>query len=172
LKPSKKIRHLALHKKMTAKHSVSKGLRAVAVLEGAKGAFVLLAGCGLLTFIHKDLHHVAVRLVEHLHLNPARHYPQIFLNLSERITDGQLWALATAALFYSIVRFIEAAGLWLEKKWAEWFAVLTGGMYIPIELYEITRGANWPKVTLLAINAGVVIYLIYALNKRGGIWKN
>ncbi|NVN99941.1 MAG: DUF2127 domain-containing protein [Geobacteraceae bacterium] len=157
---------------MIGKISVSKGLRTVAVLEGAKGAFVLLAGFELLTFIHKDLHHAAVRLVEHLHLNPARHYPRIFLDLSERITDGQLWALAAAALFYAIVRFIEATGLWLEKKWAEWFAVMTGGIYIPIELYEITRGASWPKVSLFAINIAVVTYLLYALNKRGGVWKN
>lgn len=142
------------------------GLRTVALFEGAKGALVLLAGFELLSFIHKDLHYAAIRLVEHLHFNPAKHYPRIFLDLTEHVTDSQLWALAIAALLYSMVRFVEATGLWLGKKWAEWFGVLTGGMYIPIEIYEATRGVSWPVVTLLVVNFGVVFYLIYVLNKK------
>lgn len=152
---------------MSATRSVTGGLRAVALFEGAKGILVLLAGFGLLSYIHKDLHHAALRLVEHLHLNPARHYPRIFIDLMERVTDSQLWILAASALAYSGVRFIEATGLWLEKKWAEWFGVLTGGIYIPVEIYEVAIGASWPKVTLLAVNIGVVSYLLYALGRQG-----
>jgi uncharacterized membrane protein (DUF2068 family) len=150
------------------KRSSASGIRVVAFFEGAKGILVLLAGFELLSFVHKDVHHVAVRLVEQLYLNPARHYPRIFLDLTERITDSQLWALASAALLYSIVRLIEATGLWLGKKWAEWFGVLTGGMYIPVEVYEVTRGVTWPRVTVLAVNIGIVIYLLFSLRKNGG----
>ena len=154
------------HKKKTTKRWVTSGLRTVALFEGAKGALVLLAGFELLSFIHKDLHHAAIRLVELLHFNPAKHYPRIFLDLTEHVTDSQLWAMAVAALTYSGVRFGEATGLWLGKKWAEWFGVLTGGMYIPIEIYEVSRGASWPNVTLLVVNIGVVFYLIHVLNKK------
>lgn len=154
------------HKKMTTKRFVTNGLRTVALFEGAKGALVLLAGFELLSFIHKDLHRAAIRLVEHLHFNPAKHYPRIFLDLTEHVTDSQLWAMAVAALIYSVVRFVEATGLWLGKKWAAWFGVLTGGMYIPIEIYEVTRGISWPNVTLLVVNIGVVFYLIQELNKK------
>jgi uncharacterized membrane protein (DUF2068 family) len=143
-------------------------LRVVALFEGAKGALVLVAGCGLLSFIHKDLHEAAVQLVELVHLNPARQYPRIFIDLTENVTDSQLWAMAAAALMYSIVRFVEAAGLWLERKWAEWFGVLTGGLYVPLELFEVTRGVTWPKVTVLAVNIGVVLYLLFELNRTGG----
>jgi uncharacterized membrane protein (DUF2068 family) len=142
------------------------GLRIVAIFECVKGVLVLLAGFELLTFVHKDLHLAAVRLVEQLHLNPARHYPRIFLDLSERISDSQLWALASAALLYCIVRLVEATGLWLGKKWAEWFGVLTGGMYIPVEIYEVTRGLTWPRIIVLAVNIGVVSYLLFVLRKN------
>ncbi|HEU0264788.1 MAG TPA: DUF2127 domain-containing protein, partial [Geobacterales bacterium] len=50
----------------------------------------------------------------------------------------------------------------------EWFGLLTGGMYVPVELYEVTRGVTWPKLSLLVVNLGVVSYLLYALNKKGG----
>ena len=145
----------------------SRGLHVVALFEGAKGLLVLVVGCGLLSFIHKDVHEAAMRLVEHIHLNPASHYPRVFLDLTERITDTKLWGLAVAAAMYSVVRMVEAVGLWLRKSWAEWFAVLTGGMYIPIEIFEVVRGVTWPKVTVLVINLGVVSYLGYILIKNG-----
>ena len=152
---------------MVNKVSSTSGLQIVALFEGAKGLLVLLAGFELLSFIHKDIHEAAVRLVEHLHLNPARHYPRIFLDLTERITDNQLWAMAFAALIYSIVRLVEATGLWLERKWAEWFGMLTGGMYIPVEIYEVACSITWPRVTVLVVNIGVVSYLIFVLTRNG-----
>jgi uncharacterized membrane protein (DUF2068 family) len=145
----------------------ARGLHVVALFEGAKGLLVLIAGFGLLSFIHKDIHEAAMRLAEHLHLNPASHYPQIFIDLTERINDTRLWSMAIAALMYFIVRMVEAVGLWLRKSWAEWFAVLTGGMYIPIEIFEVARSVTWPRVTVLVVNLGVVSYLLYVLVKNG-----
>ena len=140
----------------------------MALFEGAKGLLVLLAGFGLLSFVHKDLHGAAVRLVEHAHLNPASHYPRIFLDLTERITDTRLWSLALGAATYSMVRLIEAVGLWLRKSWAEWFAILTGVLYIPIEIFEVVRSVTWPRVTVLVVNLGVVGYLLLVLKRNGG----
>lgn len=148
--------------------STTQGLRLIAFLEGAKGALVLLAGFELLSFIHKDLHAAAAQLVKHLHLNPARYYPRIFLDLTEHITDGQLWAMASAALLYCIIRLVEATGLWLGKKWAKWFGVLTGGMYIPVEIFEVLRDVTWPRVSVFLVNVVVVSYLLYSLNKKEG----
>ncbi len=145
----------------------TRGLHVVALFEGSKGLLVLLAGCGLLTFIHRDVHEAALRLVEHFHLNPASHYPQVFLDLTERITDTRLWSMAIAATVYSAVRMAEAVGLWLRKSWAEWFAVLTGGLYIPIEIFEVARSVTWPRVTVLLVNLGVVSYLLFVLVRDG-----
>jgi uncharacterized membrane protein (DUF2068 family) len=139
------------------------GLRIVSAFEAAKGLLVLLAGFGVLALIHEDLHQVAKELVRHFHLNPASHYPHIFIKAAKHWTDGQLWALAGSALLYAVVRFVEAFGLWFQRRWAAWFGLLSGGAYVPIELFEITHGATWPKVTLLAVNAGVVGYLGYVL---------
>jgi uncharacterized membrane protein (DUF2068 family) len=139
------------------------GLRVVALFEAAKGLLVLLVGFGLLAFIHKDLHFAAEKLVRHFHLNPASRYPQIFIEVAAHLTDRYLWALAFSALLYSVVRMVEAYGLWNQRQWAEWFGLLTGGMYIPLELIEIMRGATWPKVAVFVINAAIVGYLAYIL---------
>jgi uncharacterized membrane protein (DUF2068 family) len=137
------------------------GLRVVSLFEAAKGLLVVLVGFGLLEYIHKDLHFVAERLVRHFHLNPASRYPRIFLDLSDHVTDRQLWLMAFFALLYATARFVEAYGLWHERKWAEWFALLAGGMYVPIELFELARGVTWPKTVLLIVNAAIVAYLSF-----------
>jgi uncharacterized membrane protein (DUF2068 family) len=151
--------------KTSRKTSIKKGLRIVSVFEAMKGILVLLAGCGLLTFIHKDLHLAAVQLVKVIHLNPAKHYPGIFIDAANRVTDLQLWMLALSALLYSVVRLVEAYGLWMQQQWAEWFGLLSGGMYIPMEVLEVSRQLTWPRITVLLVNIGVVAYLADVLAK-------
>ena len=138
---------------------INSGLRIVSVFEAAKGLLVVLAGFGLLAYIHKDLHSAAEHLVRQFHLNPASRYPRIFLDLADRVTDVQLWLLALSAFLYAAVRFVEAYGLWLQRRWAEWFGLLAGGVYVPIEIFEVMRKVTWPRVTLLIVNTAIVVYL-------------
>ncbi|WP_026841121.1 DUF2127 domain-containing protein [Citrifermentans bremense] len=145
-----------------------KGLRLVSIMEGMKGITVLAAGCGVLTLIHKDLHEMAVQLVEVLHLNPARHYPSIFIDTANRITEPQLWLLALSALAYSAVRLAEAYGLWKERPWAEWLGFLSGGIYLPVEVVEIWRKPVWPRIAVFIVNIAVVGYLAVMLKRRKG----
>lgn len=139
------------------------GLRIVSIFEAAKGLLVLLAGFGVLAYIHTDLHFAAEHLVRHFHLNPASHYPRIFLDLSDHVTDVQLWLLALSALVYATVRFVEACGLWLQRRWAEWFGLVAGGIYVPLEIFEVMRKVTWPRVTLLIVNTVIVVYLSFIL---------
>lgn len=144
-----------------------RGLRVVAVFEGAKGGLVLVTGFGLLAFIHRDLHSAAEEIVRHLHMNPARHYPRIFLDAASRVTDNQLWVLAFSAFLYALIRLIEAFGLWRRKLWAAWFGVLSGGVYIPVELYEVVHRLSWARLAVLSVNLAIVAYLGYALTIAG-----
>ncbi len=148
-------------KHKTRDHSKG-GLQIVAIFEAAKGLLVLLVGFGLLAFVHKDLHSAAEQLVRHFHLNPASHYPEIFIDAVQK-TDRHLWAMAFSALLYSVVRVVEAYGLWHQRQWAQWFGLLTGAMYIPMEVFGIIRVMTWPRVTVFVINAGIVGYLAYVL---------
>lgn len=122
---------------------------------------MLLAGFGLLALIHQDLQALAESLVRHLHLNPARHYPRVFIAAAARTDDNRLCFLALLAFLYSLVRFIEAYGLWRLRAWAEWFAIISGGIYLPLEVYELWRRATWVRGVVLLVNAFIVLYLIY-----------
>ena len=138
-------------------------VRTVALLEAAKGLVVLLAGVGALSFIHHDVQHMAERLVGHLHLNPANGYPRIFLEFAAKLTDARLATLAALAAAYALVRFIEAYGLWRKTKWAEWFAAVSGSIYVPFEIYHLLHGDFWISLGALLVNIAIVGVMVQAL---------
>ena len=142
---------------------IKSGLRVVSIFEATKGLLVLLTGFGLLAYIHKNLHLAAEQLVRHFHLNPASRYPRIFLDLADNVTDAQLWVLALSAFLYAVIRFVEAYGLWLQRRWAEWFGLFAGAIYVPIEIVEVARKVTWPRVSLLIVNTAIVVYLAFIL---------
>jgi uncharacterized membrane protein (DUF2068 family) len=145
------------------------GVRAVALFEAAKGTIVIAAGLGLLSLLDRDAQQAAETIVRHLHLNPARHYPRVFIEASARMTNSRLWLLAGGAFAYSTLRFVEAYGLWRLRPWAEWLAILSGGLYLPVEIYGLLRHATLVKAIILTGNAVIVAYLIHVrlASRRG-----
>jgi uncharacterized membrane protein (DUF2068 family) len=140
-----------------------RAVRLVAFAEAAKGVIVLLAGFGLLSLIHHDLQHHAEALVRHLHLNPASHLPKVFLDYAERLPHERLAPYVVGAAVYVALRFVEAWGLWKDRAWAEWLAAVSGGVYLPVELYEMLQLASWPRVTVFVVNLGVVAFMVHRL---------
>jgi uncharacterized membrane protein (DUF2068 family) len=141
------------------------GLRVVAAFEAAKGLFVLACGFGILALSHRDLEDLGGDWLLHLHLNPDSRYAQIFLNAVGSVQDSRLTFLAAAAMAYALMRFVEAYGLWRNRRWAEWFAVATGGIYMLVEVYELTKGVSGLKIAVFAINTAIVVYIAYTLRQ-------
>lgn len=139
------------------------GLRAIALFEAGKGALVLLAGFGLLSLLGRNAAVLAEQLVSRLHLNPAHHYPQVFIHAMAELTNTRLWLMAAFAALYATVRFVEAYGLWRGRRWAEWLAALSAGVYVPVEIYELAQGASWLKIGALAANLAVMGYMVWLL---------
>lgn len=142
------------------------GLRLVALLEAFKGGVVVIAGVGLFSLLHHNAREVAERLVRHMHLDPAKHYPQVFIDAITELNDARLWWLALAAGAYAVMRFAEAWGLWYGRAWAEWLAAVSGAIYIPFELYELSRGVNALRLITFGCNVLVVAVMIHALYQR------
>lgn len=141
----------------------SRAVRTVALVEAAKGALVLTVGFGLLSLVHRNIEQFAERLIEHAHLNPASHYPHIFLDMASKVTDTRLSLLAAGAAAYSAARFVEAYGLWHARRWAEWFAALSGALYVPFEVAGLLRGVTWLGAGALLVNLAIVAVMLYAV---------
>jgi uncharacterized membrane protein (DUF2068 family) len=135
-------------------------LRTVALFEAAKGIIVLLLGLGLLRLVHKNLDEFAENLIRFLHVSPAGHLSNLFVTAAERFRDKNVWVLVSAAVIYALVRFTEAFGLWHDREWAEWFALLTGAMYLPLEVFSIMKHSHPVKWMVFIMNLLIVFYML------------
>jgi uncharacterized membrane protein (DUF2068 family) len=145
-----------------------RALRAVASFEFAKGACVMLMGLCALALVHKDVWLTAERLLALLHISTDRHSAQLFLDFADRVTDARLWAAARIAFAYAALRFAEAYGLWRERPWAEWVALVSGALLLPFEVLELLRGLSALRCALFIGNLAVVLYMLHVIlaNRR------
>jgi uncharacterized membrane protein (DUF2068 family) len=139
--------------------SHKRGLRTVALLEASKGLMGTIAGVLVIALVHKDVWDIVESIFEFLHINPDRHFAQVVLDLADRVTDAQLWMLASGLFAYALLRLIEAYGLWRTRVWAEWLAILSGLVYMPFEVHEILRKPTPLRWGLLLINIAMVVYV-------------
>jgi len=47
------------------------------------------------------------------------------------------------------------------KTWAEWLAIVSGAIYLPVEVFGLIKHASFLRGGVLLINAGIVSYLGY-----------
>ena len=139
-------------------------LRAVATFELTKGLIVLLSACGVLLLVHReDPWDIADGLLRLLHISPDHHFAQVFLDWADSLTETKVWAVAGVAVGYSLLRFVEAYGLWYARAWAEWIALISGTLYLPFEIYKLVHKQSLFHVSVLLVNLAVVLYMAYAL---------
>ncbi len=147
------------------------GLRAVATFEAVKGTAVILLGITLL-LVHRQAEDYAESLLFHLHMDHDRRLSHMLIDAANKLSDARLWTIAAAALSYSSVRFVEAWGLWNRRVWAEWFALLSGAMYLPWEVLKLVERVDWERIGVLAINLVIIVYMLWIRVRACGTSMN
>jgi uncharacterized membrane protein (DUF2068 family) len=87
------------------------------------------------------------------------------------LDSSRLHLFAAIAAVYALVEGVEAVGLWMAKRWAEYLTVLVTASLLPVEVYELSHRVSPFKVMAFVINLAVVGYLLYAkrlFGIRGG----
>jgi uncharacterized membrane protein (DUF2068 family) len=87
------------------------------------------------------------------------------------IQSGTLTKVGLVVSAYAIVEGVEAVGLWLMKRWAEYLTLIVTASLLPLEVYELTHKLSPLKVIALVINVAIVVYLLFAkrlFGLRGG----
>jgi uncharacterized membrane protein (DUF2068 family) len=134
-------------------------LRSIALFEAVKGALAFAAGCGLISLRHTDLHSAVDAFLLRHGIDPETHYRRLFIESVARATHQHEAQIAAVAFAYAVIRFAEAYGLWREKHWAEWFAVISAGLYLPLELNHLLRHPTELTVAVTLLNIAILIYL-------------
>jgi len=94
------------------------------------------------------------------------------INESFAFDSRWLTLLAIGLALYALIELVESVGLWQGKRWGEYFAMVATSIFLPWEVWELTRGhITWLKIGALVINLLLVIYLVWTkrlFGFRGG----
>ena len=141
-------------------------LRSIAVFEAAKGLLALAAVCGLISLRHTDLHAATDAFLLRHGVNPERHYTRLFIESVAKATNHHVGQLAALGFAYALIRLVEGYGLWQGKHWAEWFAVISAGIYLPLEIQHFAHHATLLNVGVIFFNILIILYLARLLNQQ------
>jgi uncharacterized membrane protein (DUF2068 family) len=147
-------------------------LRAVALFEFAKGIFVVSMGTCAILLLHKDVWVLAEIILGLLHIDTDRRFAQLFLDFADSLTDARLWSAAEVAFLYAALRFTESYGLWKERTWAEWVALISGCLLLPFEIRELLRGVTVLRSVFFLGNVAVVFYILHVIRSNRRNRKN
>ena len=87
------------------------------------------------------------------------------------VSTSNLYMIAAGVAAYAVLEATEAVGLWIGKRWAEYLTFITTAVFVPYEIYELTKSISALKIVTLVINLAIVVYLVSAkrlFGVRGG----
>ena len=85
---------------------------------------------------------------------------QAMLNQVARLSPKSVVLIAIGSVLYGLLEILEASGLILRRRWAEYLVVVATGFGIPIEIREVIAHLTWLRLALLVVNIAIVVYLI------------
>jgi uncharacterized membrane protein (DUF2068 family) len=155
-------------------------LRLLAIERWVRGAIVLLLGIAVLRF---ESSQVSIKELIDRDLSALRpFFDQINFNVSDsglvramqsalNASPSALKLVAGFLILYGVLQLVEGLGLWLLKRWGEYFATVATSLFLPLEIYELTEKVTLVRVIAFAVNVAAVVYLLVSkrlFGIRGG----
>ncbi|GAA2265671.1 MULTISPECIES: DUF2127 domain-containing protein [Kitasatospora] len=83
-----------------------------------------------------------------------------------------LLGVAGALVAYALIEIVEAFGLWLARRWAEYLTVVATAAFLPLEGYELSHHVTVFKICTLLLNTAAVVWILLSkrlFGLRGGV---
>ncbi|MEV8634840.1 DUF2127 domain-containing protein [Streptosporangium sp. NPDC051023] len=86
-------------------------------------------------------------------------------------SQATLGWITAALLGYAAIELVEAVGLWLLKRWGEYFAFVATGIFLPLEIHELIQRVTLLRLGAFLVNLALLVYLAWTkrlFGLRGG----
>ena len=155
-------------------------LRIFAIERFVRALVIAAAAFGVwrLSYSHTSLEHEFDRAlpdVRRLYLDLGFNFSQSKLvglvNHALELNSRTLGYLAIGLAAYAIIEIVEGIGLWLQKRWGEYFAMVATSIFLPYEVYDLTVKITALRLLTFLINLALVVYLVVSkrlFGVRGG----
>jgi uncharacterized membrane protein (DUF2068 family) len=138
----------------------------IGVFKLLKGVSLLILGFGLLKLVHRDVAAVTLHWIEVLRVDPENRFIHRALPRIFNVRPKQLKELSAGTFVYSAIFLIEGSGLLARKHWAEYMTLISTGLFIPLEVYEMYRHFTLVKLAVTIVNVAIVWYLALRVRRK------
>jgi uncharacterized membrane protein (DUF2068 family) len=140
--------------------------RLIAVFKIIKATVLLVAAIGILKMMHSDAQSLVEHWILRLGLDPGNRYVDLLMSKAGNVTPEKVKELGIGGFIYAALFMTEGIGLWLQKRWAEWFTIIITSSLVPFEVWEIVRHVSVGKIVVLIANLAIVVYLLYQIRHK------
>jgi uncharacterized membrane protein (DUF2068 family) len=148
------------------KSSDSTIIRLIALFKLVKAIALIAIGVGALKLLHHDVFSTLEHWVVLSGLDPGNRWVERGIEKASNLSHAKVKGLGIVSFIYAGLFLTEGIGLWLMKRWAEWFTIIITSSLVPVEIYELYRHPTAAKILVLIINIAVVIYLVYRIRSH------
>lgn len=131
-----------------------------------KAALMIAVGVAALDLLDKDATETLTRWVHQLRADPDNRFIHSLLERLTSLTQTQLKELGVGTFLYAALFLAEGVGLLLQKHWAEYLTVASTAVFLPLEVYEMTRHLTFVRGAVFVINIAIVVYLVARVRAR------
>jgi uncharacterized membrane protein (DUF2068 family) len=93
------------------------------------------------------------------------------VNRALTLSPATIKLVASGLAAYAVIEIVEGTGLWVAKRWGEYFAMVATSVGLPFEVYDLVHKVSTIGAILFAINLVLVLYLVITkrlFGVRGG----
>jgi len=142
-------------------------LRLIAIFKLLKAITLLVVGFGALHLFHdNNAAGSMVHLLARIGLNPGGHYLDQALGKLANLPQQDFKDFGIGSFVYAALFLTEGIGLWLMKRWAEYFTTIITASLVPLEIFEIHHHPTIARIVVLLLNIAIVAYLILRIRKE------
>src|SRR5262249_44406713 len=106
-------------------------LRLIALFKLLKGLLLGAVGLAALRLLHADVAGLVTVWADRLNIDPQNRYLGDVLARLTSLDARALVIVAMGSFAYASLLTTEGIGLWLKRRWAEYFTIVVTGSFIP-----------------------------------------
>lgn len=135
------------------------GLKLIIFYKAVLGFLEIVFSLIFIRFYSRSVEETLIRLAVKSNLDINGYIVHTAIKKAGALRSSTVIGIAVFILLIGILNVIEAGGLSLKRRWAEWLTVIATSLLIPIEIYEVFRKFTSVKLLILVINVVIVYYL-------------
>ncbi|MGH2519728.1 MAG: DUF2127 domain-containing protein [Chloroflexota bacterium] len=143
------------------------GIGLIIIQKCLAAGFFLLAAVFLFYLYRKGFIHPFQRFFgSELLEDPHDLLANFLISRFPAFSKSMLLGLSLGAGVYCVLEAIEGVGLIFGRFWVEVLIVGETAAFLPYEVYEMTRRFSWLKIVTFAVNAVILVYLVWRYLKK------